>query len=539
MSSDSVSSINEELLKKVKSGDLEEVQKLLNEGVDVHYNRDQAIVLASENGDLEMIKLLIQKGADINAQYGAPITASVDGGFLNIVKYLIENGADLEINNYNDLYLAAERDDLNMLQYFLEEEKSVESYDGYIQILKDIFMEAIRNQNNDMIKYMVEEQQVDIHAEDDEAMYLALKNFDVATVNYLINQADIQDVSYPIDNLIRLRTIVENSLSAREAKTLKRMFPWGITVQTDNRAEEVSENADGEEASGSEEEYQDDDGWVSPWRNTTPTQAFFSEEEGDNQEDKPDTTLSKSDYEEDTHLDKGYEYKSDDESVDDPVVLKEGENEIDKIKTICRNDTSVITLEEYDNLNDLYTIYRQNREGEFFEKGECGTKSELRDYLNSDIDQEIPSFFMAIGNTPKLQRDLLTGFTSKPTGKIVVRLPNDMYVTLNSVKKILKEKNHTKWFALPLYSGKRRRIVNLKGFYGIGNNHGQIPGFIVYKLFTGSEIKNKVIVREGTEDFPSFYLHDMMEPLFVILEKYSTPVQKFINNVIKDTTKIL
>lgn len=528
--------LEEELLSKIIEGDKNGIKLLLEKGANIHYKKDQALINATENGDLDMIKLLIENGADVNAQYGAPLTASVDGGFFDNIKYLISKGANLELNEFNDLYLAAERGYLDILKYFLEEERSVERYDRYIELLQDIFMEAVRGGSDEMIKYIVETQHVDIHAQDDEAMYLAIKNLDEDTVNYLINQANSQDIPYTIENLIRLRTLVEGGLHSNEVIFLQRLFPWGIQSPLEN------DNIEGNEEYT--EDFDDDGEWISPWENMLPgerlsDEASIPDSDDFSDEETPtvDNRLSESDYEEDEHKDKGYEYISDDESIDDPVIVKEGEDVKDKIKKVCVNDSSPITLEEYEDLNDLYTIYTRNREGDFFEKGDCGSKSELKDYLNSDKDQEIPSFFMAIGTTPRLHRDLITGFTSKPTAKIVVRLPNNLYVTLNSVKRILSSNGHVKWFALPLYNGKKRRIVNLRGFYGIGNNHGQIPGFIVYKLFTGSEIKKKITVKEGTDDYPSFYLHDMMEPLFVILEKYNTPIQKFINGVIKDATK--
>ena len=53
----------------------------------------------------------------------------------------------------------------------------------------------------------------------------------------------------------------------------------------------------------------------------------------------------------------------------------------------------------------------------------------------------------------------------------------------------------TNWYALPLYGGKRRRIGNISELYAQSMNHGQIPGYIVYKLFTKDEIEQGVIVK--------------------------------------------
>ena len=61
-----------------------------------------------------------------------------------------------------------------------------------------------------------------------------------------------------------------------------------------------------------------------------------------------------------------------------------------------------------------------------------------------------------------------------------------------------------KWYLLPLYGDKRRRI----GYkYGTSANHGQIPGSKIYKAFTKEEIKSGIICKETNSDYP-LYLKD-------------------------------
>jgi hypothetical protein len=228
-----------------------------------------------------------------------------------------------------------------------------------------------------------------------------------------------------------------------------------------------------------------------------------------------------SDYEEDSE-----EY-NDVKSESDSVINYKS-NILDK----CLNE-SPVTLVNYDDtdLNDLFIVHVQNQEGKFV-KGSCLLRDEMREILKSDLTSFPPSYIMSIYKTPSSGRqdDLLTGLTGKPTGKIIVRLPtNQIYITFGSLKRVLATTN-TQWYALPLYGGKLRRVGNVGGIYGASMNHGQVPGFKIYKLFTYDEIKNNIVVQETTDDFPHTYEHNTMLSLFDLIGE--TPLNIFINNII-------
>lgn len=164
----------------------------------------------------------------------------------------------------------------------------------------------------------------------------------------------------------------------------------------------------------------------------------------------------------------------------------------------CVNE-SVISLEPFDiKSNDIFTMYYLNNSNKFA-NGTCVSKSEMKHYIESEEDDS-PSLFTTIWKGGDK-----TGIGGKPTCKFIVKMPpNNIWITLGSFDKMmnLNEKN---WYLLPLYSNKRRRI----GFqYGVGRNHGQIPGSIIYKAFTKQEIKNNVKVIETIYDYP-LYLADL------------------------------
>ena len=192
------------------------------------------------------------------------------------------------------------------------------------------------------------------------------------------------------------------------------------------------------------------------------------------------------------------------------------------INNNCYSNASIISGESLSqsNYSDVFTIKLLNKTGKF-EKGECILKSEFKENMKSDIG-EIPINLMAIYTkpyNPLKDEDYITGVTSKPTGRFIIKLPSTIpiYITLGSAIRIFKEKNNI-WYALPLFGGKRKRIGNIAGSFGSSRNHGQIPGFIIYKLFTKDEIKKNIKVKETTSDYPlSLYVYNNLETLFDIL----------------------
>ena len=245
----------------------------------------------------------------------------------------------------------------------------------------------------------------------------------------------------------------------------------------------------------------------------------------------------------------GQEQPDEDEKDDSDIlsIFEEDSNEYDDISSEtdsisnvktnildnCLNE-SPITLSNYEDtdLRDLFIIHIPNQEGKFV-KGSCLLREEMRNILSSDL-ETYPNYVMSIYTTPssKYKDDLLTGLTGKPTGKIIIRMPtNQIYITFGSMKRVLTNPT-IKWYALPLYGGKRRRVGNIAGMYGASMNHGQVPGFQIYKLFTEAEIKSNMVVREDSTDFPHTFQYDSMKPLFDILGE--TSIKTFITNVINE-----
>ncbi len=88
-------------------GELEQVQQLLDQGVDPnsHYNNWTGLNQAAQDGQLEIVKTLMAAGADtkVRTKKNDPLITAVRHGRANVVEYLISNGADLESRIYETL----------------------------------------------------------------------------------------------------------------------------------------------------------------------------------------------------------------------------------------------------------------------------------------------------------------------------------------------------------------------------------------------------------------------------------------------------
>jgi hypothetical protein len=209
--------------------------------------------------------------------------------------------------------------------------------------------------------------------------------------------------------------------------------------------------------------------------------------------------------------DSAYIFYDQDTLLANAIGVKGGLVETTNEKTIVSswgekcNPISPISLTMYttDEYSDLFGIWVINNKEVL--KGTYLMKKEMKEILLSDYmnnSMEAPNNIMCIYTTPYNNMDLLTGLTGRITGNIVIRLPiNQIYITYGSMKKVLNSKNK-EWFALPIFNGKRRRLGNLMGIFGASMNHGQIPGYVIYKLYTKKEINENFEIKIEQDDFP-------------------------------------
>jgi len=96
--------VNEKLYNALKMKDTLEVEKLLNNGADANYIKNQGqaemplLIFSVINNDFKTVKLLVDHKADVNRKdlfSTSALMYAANNGDLNIIKYLLDNGADI------------------------------------------------------------------------------------------------------------------------------------------------------------------------------------------------------------------------------------------------------------------------------------------------------------------------------------------------------------------------------------------------------------------------------------------------------------
>lgn len=204
--------------------------------------------------------------------------------------------------------------------------------------------------------------------------------------------------------------------------------------------------------------------------------------------------------------------EDDDDYIDISLVYDSVLEDIES----CPND-DMINLEKYDlQSDDIFTIYYLNSKNKFT-TASCVSKHEMKEYISSE-DINSPSIISTIWKGGDK-----SGVGGEPTCKFIIKLPpNNIWVTIGSFDRMINS-NEKNWYLLPLYGGKRRRI----GYnFGVGKNHGQIPGSYIYKAFTKQEIKNNIKVTETFFDYPMYFS-------YLEINKLKDITQSFLIETIK------
>mgnify|MGYP003706019299 CR=1 FL=1 len=113
------------LVQYCRSGDLESVASLMNEGAKC---KDSSIVripqmalnAACGYGHLDVVKYLLENDADISCEDATYFCYAVEEGFTDVVKYLIEQGVTVDANGGVPLRVATVNQNLELVQILLQ-----------------------------------------------------------------------------------------------------------------------------------------------------------------------------------------------------------------------------------------------------------------------------------------------------------------------------------------------------------------------------------------------------------------------------------
>lgn len=208
----------------------------------------------------------------------------------------------------------------------------------------------------------------------------------------------------------------------------------------------------------------------------------------------------------------------------------EGEPETQKsnlnwVDNNCANDIDYVTMETLTHdllMNDDLFVIKTLTSDNKFKKGVCELKSQLietlvnnrntANYKNNIPPQNIKCIWNRKTNITPSDEYLLNGRCCQSTSMFVFKLTLNMHITMQSLIDILSSENQV-WYAVPIFGNKRKRVGNVfNNPYIISADHGQIPGKIIYKLFTKEQIKaGKSFKETNLTPFDSLLFNDLRE----------------------------
>lgn len=114
--------INQVLLDAIKSGYIDIVKCLVDNGADLRYRDSMAVRKAAEHGHLDILKYLDSKSVplDIANFYGeTALCYAANKGLLYIVKFLINKGADIKKSDYGALRYSIAHNHYNVVEFLI------------------------------------------------------------------------------------------------------------------------------------------------------------------------------------------------------------------------------------------------------------------------------------------------------------------------------------------------------------------------------------------------------------------------------------
>jgi ankyrin repeat protein len=153
--------LTEQLLDACKSGDLEEVKRLVDLGADIRAAcspngemRDNcAVRYASKNGHLKVVEYLVSGETSISPfgeicdDWG--VIGASENGYLDVVKYLVSLGASIRARDNWAVRYASKNGHLKVVEYLVSAGANIKACDDWA------IRYASENGHLDVVKYLV------------------------------------------------------------------------------------------------------------------------------------------------------------------------------------------------------------------------------------------------------------------------------------------------------------------------------------------------------------------------------------------------
>ncbi len=139
--------MKQKLIEAAQNGNLAEIKRFHQSGIDITFDDNILLTYASYNGYLNIVQYLIENGA---TEYNEALLYAASRGYLEMLEYLVKIGADIEYQDNQALIDASENKRLNIVKYLVQKGANIKARDN------EALIRAVNGKNLEIIKYLLE-----------------------------------------------------------------------------------------------------------------------------------------------------------------------------------------------------------------------------------------------------------------------------------------------------------------------------------------------------------------------------------------------
>ncbi len=189
----------DKLYDSIVYNDFDAIKKLVEDGVDIHQNNDNAFLIACFFGNVEIIDYFLNKGVDINASsvkdnridkytlFGNGLSLAIDNNQWEAFEYLLKKKIKVDLDDCLALEKIIFKKEFVRAQVLMEKGADINQTNSLVN--------AIMQNQWSIAKFIINETNADIHVKDDLALRMFCNNGKFEFIKLLVEKgANINSV---------------------------------------------------------------------------------------------------------------------------------------------------------------------------------------------------------------------------------------------------------------------------------------------------------------------------------------------------------